>query len=52
MVNHNQKGVKAIGKGKIGDEVTRDLLEGVGAGGRNGEKWGSGRMGVDLVLLA
>ena len=52
MVDHNQKGIKTIGKGKVGDEITGDLLEGAGAGGRNGEEWGSGQMGVHLVLLA
>ena len=52
MVDHDQKGIKAIRKGEVGDQITRDLLEGAGAGGRNGEKWGSGWMGVDLVLLA
>ena len=52
MVDHDQKGIKTIGKGKVGDQITGDLLEGVGAGGRNGEEWGSGWMGVDLVLLA
>ena len=29
MVNHNQQRVKARGCGEVGDEVTRDLLEGV-----------------------
>ena len=52
MVDHNQKGVKTIGKGKVGDEITGDLLEGAGAGGWNGEEWGSGWMSVHLVLLA
>ena len=52
MVDHDQKGIKTIGKGKVGDEITGDLLEGAGAGGRNGEKWGSGWMGIGLVLLA
>ena len=52
MVDHDQKGIKTIGKGKVGDEVTGDLLEGARAGGRNGEEWGSGQMGVHLVLLA
>ena len=52
MVDHNQKGIKTIGKGKISDEVTGDLLEGVGAGGQNGEEWGSGQMGVYFMLLA
>ena len=52
MVDHDQKSIKAIGKGEVGDEITRDLLEGAGARGRNGEEWGPGRMGVHLVLLA
>ena len=52
MVDHNQKGVKTIGKGKVGDQITGDLLKGVGAGGQNGEEWRMGWMGVDLVLLA
>ena len=52
MVNHDQKGIKTIGKGKVGDQITGDLLKGEGAGGRNGEEWGTGQMGVDLVLLA
>ena len=52
MVDHDQKGIKTIGKGKVGDEVTGDLLEGARAGGWNGEEWGSGQMGVHLVLLA
>ena len=52
MVNHDQKGIKTIGKGKVGDQITGDLLEGAGAGRWNGEKWGSGGMGVNLVLLA
>ena len=52
MVNHDQKGIKTIGKGKVGDQITGDLLEGAGAGGWNGEKRGSGWMGIGLVLLA
>ena len=52
MVNHNQKGIKTIRKGKVGDQITGDLLKGAGAGGRNGEKWGSRWMGIGLVLLA
>ena len=30
MVDHNQERIKAGGQGKVGDEVTRDLLEGMG----------------------
>ena len=52
MVDHDQKGIKTIRKGKVGDEVTGDLLEGTGAGGWNGKERGSGWMGIDLVLLA
>ena len=52
MVDHDQKGIKTIGKGKVGDEITGELLEGAGAGGRNGEEWRTGWMGVHLVLLA
>ena len=52
MVDHDQKGIKTIRKGKVGDQITGDLLEGVGAGGWNGEKWGTGRVSVDFVLLA
>ena len=52
MVDHDQKGIKTIGKGKVGDQITGDLLKGAGAGGWNGEEWRSGWMGFDLVLLA
>ena len=52
MVNHDQKGIKTIRKGKIGDEITGELLEGTGAGRWNREERGSGQMGVHLVLLA
>ena len=52
MVDHNQKGIKTIRKGKVGDQITGDLLKGARAGGQNGEEWGLRRMGVDLVLLA
>ena len=52
MVDHNQKGIEAGGKGKVSDEVARDLLERVGCGGANGGEQGNGRMGIALVLLA
>ena len=52
MVDHDQKGIKTIGKGKIGDQITRDLLEWARAGGRNREEWGVRWMGVNLILLA
>ena len=52
MVDHDQKGIKTIRKGEVGDQITRDLLEGAGAGGRNREERGVRQMGVDLMLLA
>ena len=52
MVDHDQKGIKTIRKGKVGDQITGDLLKGAGAGGWNGEKWGSRWMGIGFVLLA
>ena len=52
MVDHNQKGIKTIRKGKVSDQIIGDLLEGAGAGGQDGEKWRSRWMGIDLVLLA
>ena len=52
MVDHDQKGIEAGGRGKVSDKVTGDLLEGAGCGGANGgERW-DGRVGVGLVLLA
>ena len=52
MVDHDQKGIKAVGKGEVSDKVTGDLLKGAGARGWNGEKWGPRWMGIDLILLA
>ena len=52
MVDHDQQGIKTAGKGKAGDEIAGDLLEGARAGGWNGEERGSRRMGVNFVLLA
>ena len=52
MVDHDQKGIKATGKGKVSDQITGNLLEGAGARGWNREERGARRMGVDLVLLA
>ena len=52
MVDHDQKGVKTVRKGKIGDKIAGDLLEGARAGGGNREERGSRRMGVNFVLLA
>ena len=33
MVDHDQKGIEAGGRGEVGDKVTGDLLEGAGCGG-------------------
>ena len=52
MVNHDQKGIEAGGRGEIGDKVTGDLLEGAGRGGMNGGEQRDSRVGVSLVLLA
>ena len=52
MVDHNQKGIKTVGKGKAGDQITGYLLKGAGARGWNGEKWGTGWVSVNFVLLA
>ena len=52
MVDHDQKGIKTIRKGKVGDQIAGDLLKGAGAGGWNGEKWGSRQVGIGFVLLA
>ena len=52
MVDHDQKGVETIRKGKVGDQLTGDLLKGARAGGWNGEKRRPGWMHIDLVLLA
>ena len=52
MVDHDQKGIKARGEGKIGDKVTRDLLERASAGRANGGERGNSGMGVGFVLLA
>ena len=51
MVNHDQKGIKTIQKGQVSDQITGDLLKGAGARGWNGEKWGTGWVSVDFVLL-
>ena len=52
MVDHDQKGIKTTRKGKVSDQIVRDLLKGAGARGWNGKKGGSRRVGIDLVLLA
>ena len=52
MVYHNQKGIKASGRGKVGDGVTRDLLEGAGCRGVSGGERGNSGVSVSFVLLA
>ena len=52
MVNHDHNRIKTLGEGEVGDEVDRDLFERESGGGWNWTEWGSGRMCVDLVLLA
>ena len=43
MVDHDQQGIKAGGSGEVGDQVTRDLLEGArGAGFDRGERGNGG----------
>ena len=39
-VDHDQQGIEARGSGKVGDEVTRDLLEGVRCVGLDQSEWG------------
>ena len=51
MVDHDQEGIKAGGRGKVGDEVTKDLLEGIGYRGANGGEQGNSGMCVCLILL-
>ena len=52
MVYHDQYGIKSGRGGEVSDEVTGDLLERAGRGGRDGDKWRGHRVGVYLVLLA
>ena len=52
MVDHDQKGIEAGGRGEVGDKVTGDLLEGAGHRGANGGERQDGRVGVGLVVLA
>ena len=52
MVDHDQKGIKAGGRGEVSDEVTGDLLERTGRGGPNGGEWGNSGMCIGFVLLA
>ena len=52
MVNHDQERVKARGSREVGDEVTRDLLEGARGMGLNWGKQKNGGVCVRLILLA
>ena len=52
MVDHDQERVKARGDREIGDEITRDLLEGVRGDGFDGGQRGYSRVRVNLILLA
>ena len=52
MVDHDQKGIEASGKGEVGNEVARDLLERAGRRGANGGEWWDSGMGISFVLLA
>ena len=52
MVDHNQKGIEAGGRGEVGDEVTGDLLERTGCRGSNGGERGNSGMCICFVLLA
>ena len=51
MVYHNQNRIEAVGQWEIGDEVHRDLLEGMGAIGGDRSEWGYGGVCVDLIGL-
>ena len=46
MVNHDHQGIKAGGCGGVGDEVTRDLLEGAGSMGFNQSKRQDGGVSI------
>ena len=52
MVNHDQQGIEASRRGKVGDKVTRDLLEGAGCRGADGGEQGNSGVSVSFVLLA
>ena len=52
MVYHDQYRIKSRRGGEVGDEVTGDLLEQVGRGGGDRDKWWGRWVGVHLVLLA
>ena len=52
MVDHDQKGIKTIRKGGVGDQIIGDLLKWARARGWNREKGRLGWMHIDFVLLA
>ena len=52
MVDHDHNRIKPGGKGKIGDEINRKLLERKRDGRQDWTERGNSRMSVDLVLLA
>ena len=52
MVDHDQQGIEARGSRKVGDQVARDLLEGVRGMGFDQSERGDHGMSVRLVLLA
>ena len=52
MVDHNQKGIEAGGRGEVGDKVTGDLLKGAGRRGANGGEGQNGGVRIRFVLLA
>ena len=51
MVYYNHNRIMAIRGRKVHDKVNGQLFEGEGVQGGDGDKWGNGRMSVDLVLL-
>ena len=52
MVYHDWNRIKAMGDGKVSNEIHRDLLEGAGALGGDRGEWGMGRMSIDHISLA
>ena len=52
MVDHDQKGIEAIQKEEVSDQIAGDLLKGAGARGWNRKEGRLGQMHVHLVLLA
>ena len=52
MVYHDQKGIKARGGGKVGDQIAGDLLERAGGGGFDWSERRDGGVCIGFVLLA